>query len=59
VNLSSNGIGVPFNVQHTSHVSFDFQWSGEKNPEEIFELQDKLGQGYVDQGRGLASVLTV
>lgn len=45
--MSSNGIGVPFNVQHTSHVSFDFQWSGEKNPEEIFELQDKLGQGYV------------
>lgn len=45
--MSSNGIGVPFNVQHTSHVSFDFQWTGEKNPEEIFELQDKLGQGYV------------
>jgi hypothetical protein len=38
-------VGLPYNVVHKVHVDFNWDWSGEK-PEDIFELEELLGQGY-------------
>jgi serine/threonine protein kinase len=38
------GIGMPYNWQHHYHVNLNFEWQG-NNPEEIFQVQEKLGQG--------------
>lgn len=40
----ASGITNPYNVQHKSHVNFNFKWAGD-DPEEIFEMQGLLGQG--------------
>lgn len=39
----SDSIGTPFNVVHKGHVDLNFSWSGK--PEEVFSLEEKLGQG--------------
>jgi len=38
------GIGLPFNLQHNVHVDLDWNWSGKA--EDVFEIQEKLGEGY-------------
>jgi hypothetical protein len=38
-------IGVPYNVQLKVSVNFDFKWSSGEDPEELFEMQEMLGQG--------------
>lgn len=40
----SSGITSPYNVQHKSHVNFNFKWAGD-DPEELFEMHQLLGQG--------------
>jgi len=40
----ASGITSPYNVQHKSHVNFNFKWAGD-DPEELFEMQGLLGQG--------------
>lgn len=39
-------ISNPYNLQHKAHVNFDFKWAGD-DPEELFEIQELLGKGYV------------
>lgn len=39
-------ISSPYNLQHKAHVNFDFKWAGD-DPEELFEIQELLGKGYV------------
>jgi hypothetical protein len=39
-------ISMPFNVHHKLHVDFDYKWTGQ-DPEDVFELTQKLGEGYV------------
>lgn len=39
-------ISAPFNVQHRVHVDFDYKWTGQ-DPEDVFELTVKLGEGYI------------
>jgi hypothetical protein len=43
--FDTESIGRPFNVVHKYHVTFEFEWQG-NNPEEIFRIEEKLGQGY-------------
>ncbi|KAI9007065.1 kinase-like domain-containing protein [Gaertneriomyces semiglobifer] len=38
-------IGVPFNLERKLHVDGDFNWFGDGNPREMFEVQEKLGEG--------------
>jgi serine/threonine protein kinase len=38
-------IGVPYNVQLKVSVNFDFKWSSGEDPDELFEMQEMLGQG--------------
>ena len=40
-----SSIGLPYDFVHRGHVDQEFNWSG--NPEEVFELQEKLGEGFV------------
>ena len=41
-------VGTPYNVQHKAHVDEDLKWIGDStDPNEIFELQEKLGEGLV------------
>lgn len=40
----ASGITSPYNVQHKSHVNFNFKWAGD-DPEELFEMRQMLGQG--------------
>jgi serine/threonine protein kinase len=40
----ASGITSPYNVQHKSHVNFNFKWAGD-DPEELFEMHQLLGQG--------------
>eukprot|EP01113_Clastostelium_recurvatum_P032515 TRINITY_DN4190_c0_g1_i8.p1 TRINITY_DN4190_c0_g1~~TRINITY_DN4190_c0_g1_i8.p1 ORF type:complete len:587 (-),score=130.72 TRINITY_DN4190_c0_g1_i8:28-1788(-) len=46
INASSSSaeVSAPFNIKHKVHVDPDYKWSGQ-NPEEVFELLDKLGEG--------------
>ncbi|KYR01844.1 putative protein serine/threonine kinase [Tieghemostelium lacteum] len=39
-----SGVGLPFNVQHKTHVDYEYKWTG-ANVEESFEFKEKLGQG--------------
>jgi hypothetical protein len=39
-------IGTPYNIQHKTHVDFDYKWTGQ-DPDQVFELTQKLGEGYV------------
>jgi hypothetical protein len=43
--LSKKGVGTPFNFSHNTHVDFNFNWSGSKDPKEIFELKEEIGKG--------------
>eukprot|EP01118_Nematostelium_gracile_P000298 TRINITY_DN10293_c0_g1_i1.p1 TRINITY_DN10293_c0_g1~~TRINITY_DN10293_c0_g1_i1.p1 ORF type:complete len:620 (-),score=175.77 TRINITY_DN10293_c0_g1_i1:4-1863(-) len=38
-------VGTPFGVTHKVHVNKDFQWSGTADPTEVFNLEDKIGEG--------------
>ncbi|TPX70706.1 hypothetical protein SpCBS45565_g01565 [Spizellomyces sp. 'palustris'] len=38
-------IGSPFNFEKKLHVDGDFNWFGEGNPREMFDIQEKLGEG--------------
>ncbi|KAL6075980.1 hypothetical protein QOT17_003286 [Balamuthia mandrillaris] len=37
-----DGIGLPYQVQHTIHVDQDFNWTG---GESVFQIEEKLGEG--------------
>ncbi|KAI9095250.1 hypothetical protein DFS34DRAFT_627212 [Phlyctochytrium arcticum] len=38
-------IGSPFNFEKKLHVDEHFNWFGEGNPREIFQIEEKLGEG--------------
>ena len=38
-------VSAPYNLSHNIHVDTDFNWTGQ-DPLKIFELIEKLGQGY-------------
>ena len=38
-------IGTPYNIQHKTHVDFDYKWTGQ-DPAKVFEFNQKLGEGY-------------
>ncbi|KAI8910040.1 kinase-like domain-containing protein [Powellomyces hirtus] len=41
----ARGISAPSNFVKKVHVDADFNWFGEGDPKEMFELQEKLGEG--------------
>ena len=47
-------IGSPTNVQHRGHVNTDFSWTG--NPEEVFVLEERLGEGYDEHGQSIRTL---
>ncbi|KAI8920161.1 hypothetical protein DFJ77DRAFT_451412 [Powellomyces hirtus] len=38
-------IGSPFNVEKRLHVDGEFNWFGDGDPREMFDIQEKLGEG--------------
>ncbi|KAJ3133340.1 hypothetical protein HDU90_006289 [Geranomyces variabilis] len=38
-------IGSPFNFEKRLHVDGEFNWFGDGDPREMFEIQEKLGEG--------------
>jgi len=40
---------VPFNIVHNTHVDFNYSWSGNQNPQDIFEFKEQLGKGAFGQ----------
>jgi serine/threonine protein kinase len=43
--IQKSPISSPFNLEHKVHVDEDLNWDFEGDPEEVFELKEKLGQG--------------
>lgn len=39
----SHSIGAPYDFVHRGHVDQEFNWSGD--PEQVFTLEEKLGEG--------------
>lgn len=40
----SSVVGMPMKVVHKVHIDKDYNWSGQ-DPDEVFELKEKLGEG--------------
>jgi hypothetical protein len=38
-------ISGPTNARHQLHVDKEYNWSGQQNPEDAFQIVEKIGQG--------------
>lgn len=39
-------VSSPFNLVHNTHVDFDFNWSGDTDPNATLDFKEELGRGY-------------
>lgn len=45
ISIDQPEVGSPYNFAHNVHVNSNYEWEKIGNPEEVFELTEKLGEG--------------